>query len=295
VAQLSIVVTCTSTKRVSPPSTLLARNLPSGTVSRRLRAWQVRLAAAEERTPLRVLYGGPAWAQVEPLEDAARRRGWTPRVYVASAGLGLRAVDSSAPAYAATFSSESPDRVAEDLAGRARWWHGLADLDGASALSDLDGDAVLLVLGATYAAAMARDLTQMGNRGSTPLFLVGGGSDLPQIRRVPADRRLRQALGGAATSLGTRTAAAWLNLATPSSLGSRRHERAWQSYVAQNSADDAYHRERLSDQAVINVVRGLLRVQPQLSRTQALQILRAQGFACEQRRFAALFSALSAA
>jgi hypothetical protein len=295
VAQLSIVVTCTSTKRVRPSSTLLARNLPSGTVGRRLRAWQVRLAAAEERTPLWRLYGGPAWAQVAPLEDTARRRGWTPRVYVASAGLGLRAVDSSAPAYAATFSSESPDRVAEDLAGRARWWHGLADLDGASRLSDLEGEAVLLVLGATYAAAMARDLTQMGNRGSTPLFLVGGAIDLPQIRRVPADRRLRQALGGATTSLGTRTAAAWLNLASPRSLGSPRHERAWQSYVAQNSADDAHHRERLSDQAVINVVRGLLRVQPQLSRTHALQILRAQGFACEQRRFADLFSALSAA
>jgi hypothetical protein len=209
--------------------------------------------------------------------------------------LGLRAVDSAAPAYAATFSSESPDQVAEDLAGRARWWRGLADLDGAAALSDLEGDAVLFVLGATYAAAMSRDLAQMGNRGSTPVFMVGGASDLPQIRRVPAERRLRQALGGAATSLGNRTAAAWLNLATPSSLGSRRHERAWQTFVATNSAEDARYRERLSDEAVIDVVRGLLRVQPHLSRTQALQHLRGQGFACEQRRFGALFTVLSAA
>ena len=293
-AQLSIVVTCTSTKCVRPLSALMARNLPNGTIGRRLQAWQSHLHSATQLTPLWELYGGPAWAQVEHLERTARTCGWAPQLYVASAGLGLRRLESVGPAYAATFSSGSPDQVAQDLEGRTRWWDGLASFDGAQTLSELDGEVTLLVLGATYSAAMARDLTDEANRGRS-MYLIGGANDLSAIHRVPVERRLRKALGGATTSLGPRTASAWLSLATPRSLGTRRHEQSWQRFVLENSADDSSHRERLSDAAVTEAVRGLLRVQPFLSRTEALRIIRGQGFACEQRRFATLFTALTAA
>jgi hypothetical protein len=272
----------------------MARSLPSGSTSRRLDAWQRRIEKAPDVVSLRELYGGPGWAQVRQLESTAQLAGWRPRIYVASAGLGIRDVDALGPSYAATFSATSPDQVATGRDEQAKWWRGLSDLTGSQRLESVTGDAVLLVLSEAYAIAMAGDLVSFAT-GHVPTFVVGGAGDIRGLRRVPVERQLRRALGGTTTTLGLKTAIAWLDHASPHQLGSRAHDQAWRDWAARNATDDSYDRTKLSDGAVLDAIRRLVEATPGLSRTQALRVLRDQGFACEQRRFAQLFTTATAA
>lgn len=286
--QLSIVVTCTSTKLVPVDSALRARSLPHGSTHHRLNAWHDRISRAPSPTMLRDLYGGPGWRQVQLLEATAQKRGWDTRTYVASAGLGVRELDARGPSYAATFSSGSPDTVVTGMAEQSAWWLGLADLPGSRRLAAVTGDAVLLVLSDAYARVMADDLEALAAC-STPAFLVGGTGPLDGMVRVPVERQLRRALGGTTTTLGLRVANAWLEMATPSTIGSTEHLVSWRGWTARNVSDDSYDRTRLSDDAVLTVIRMLIAESPTLSRTQALRLLRDRGFACEQQRFGHLF------
>lgn len=292
-AQLTVVVACTSTKRVAPDAKLMVRDLPEAPLAQRLELWRKRVRGARPATALGDLYGGPTWARVADVTAAAARRGWTPSLLVASAGLGLRSVETLAPAYAATFSSGSPDLVADTDSDRVRWWRGLADLPQANSVLDLRADAFLFILSSTYATAMGNELSALavGQR----VFLVGGSQELPGVHRVPTSRSLRSSLGGTTTSLGLRTAAAWLGSASATAIGSPRHSAAWRRFVEANATPDSCDRQRLSDTAIIDLIHRLLGRQPSLSRTQALRMLRDQGVACEQGRFADLFAAAGAA
>ena len=286
--KLTVVVTCTQRKSLPIDPGLSVRELPVGSAEERSAAWSYRIRTADATRPLRDLYQGGSWALVPGLAAAATAAGYSPRILVASAGLGLREVDSSAPAYGATFSSGSDDVVGERTEHGA-WWESLGELPGSLSPREALRGRVLLLLSAPYASAMHQDLTAIGQRTGERL-LVGGAAVIPGITRLPADGALRSTLGGTNGSLIIRTATAWMQRLGSHDLTDEKAMSAWQTWAQTTRRPETWDRKPQSDQAVRDFIRSLLRQNPSTSRTRALRALRDAGLACEQQRFATIFT-----
>ncbi|MBQ0969526.1 hypothetical protein KBY91_38510 [Streptomyces sp. RK23] len=290
--ELPIVVTCTDRKTSPPDATLQARTLPAGDLPQRAAEWARRLHTAESRpTPLHSLYQGDQWRRALALSDAARRAGFAPRLYAASAGLGLRPVSSLAPSYAATFLPRHADSVASSSLEASRWWEHLQQLDGATDLSQIATAAgrALIVVSETYAHAMRNDLHRLAATGADTV-LIGGAGDVEGTLRVPANAALRHALGGTLTSLNTRTAASWLEHCIPGRLISPQGQARWSDWAAQAARPERYARTPVSDETVIAFIKEMKSLHPDSSRTRLLRLFRDKGMACEQKRFADLYT-----
>jgi hypothetical protein len=286
--KLTIVVTCTDRKSAQPTHDTLARTLPAGSLSDRSDIWRTRLMAAADRRPLDALYQGESWSQLTRLRTAARTAGYTPRLLVASAGLGLRDVTSSGPAYGATFTRQQPDSVAQTIADSQRWWQDrVNDPQALSVTRELRGQ-VLFVLSANYASALDADLVAFAEQGGDCL-LVGGARDIAGIPRIASDKRLRSHFGGTTTGLNIRTAIAWMERLDGPSLHSQPMQDSWHSWASTVLRPERYDRKPMTDEQVLAFVDEARTKDPGISRTRALRILRENNFACEQQRFAQLF------
>lgn len=286
-AGLTIVVTCTDRKSLPVTQRLSFRDVPPGPPRERARDWQERLRVGAEPSPLDSLYQGEQWKQSLALAKVARGEGFEPTVLVASAGLGLRALQVEAPAYSATFSLGKPDSVADNLEGATAWWAELARLPQAQDLASLSGR-VLLVLSRNYALSMASDLARLGASGADAA-LLGGAAEVPGIIRIPADAALRRTLGGTLSSLNQRMANHFLQLSCgPSDWLSDDHLRRWNSWAAGARHKEVFDRQRGSDREIKAWIRAMVAEQP-ISASGGLREYRRQGNACEQSRFGRLF------
>jgi hypothetical protein len=119
--------------------------------------------------------------------------------------------------------------------------------------------------------------------------VIGGAADTPDALRVASDRNLRAALGGTVSSLNTRMAIRWLELADGQSVTSHVVRQAWANWAQDASQVERYDRRPVSDDTIRVLIREMLAQHPRLSKTGALRDLRASGIACEQRRFSGLF------
>lgn len=107
--------------------------------------------------------------------------------------------------------------------------------------------------------------------------------------RLPADRRLRHALGGTTTSLNVRTAIAWLERLEGPALVSDHARRSWNAWATTVQRREQYDRKPMSDAAIASYVRELSAVEPTITKSRALRRLRDSKLACEQRRFGQIF------
>ncbi|MFJ8945333.1 hypothetical protein ACIRG4_19230 [Streptomyces sp. NPDC102395] len=290
--ELPIVVTCTDRKASPPAADLQARTLTAADLPQRAEEWAHRLRTTPSRhTALEDLYRGDQWKRALALTHAASRAGFTPRLYAASAGLGLRPVSSLAPSYAATFLSRHADSVASSSAQTSQWWDHLQRLDGASDLPQIAGAAgrALVVLSAPYAQAMHHDLLALADT-ATDVVLIGGATDIEGIRRVPANAGLRHALGGTLTSLNVRMAASWLEHCTPGRLIDPPAQLRWDDWASQTARPERYDRTQVTNEAVIAFIKEAKSTYPDASRTRLLRMFRDKGMACEQKRFADLYT-----
>lgn len=286
--KLTVVVTCTDRKSAPPARPLMMRNLRPQTLSARGRHWAARLTNARSRYPLHALYRGAAWTETQGLVETGRRAGWDVRLLVASAGLGLRHVESEAPSYSATFSSGHDDSVANDAFTTGEWWRQLGELDQAlDPQRELRGH-VLLVLSGLYARAMSQDLLLLGDRGEEVL-MFGGAGDVPGIIRIPSDLALRRAVGGTALSLNLRMAQAWLRRSGEGPLYDDSLHSSWSRWTQRVRHVERYERRQIDDADVMAFVAQQFALDPSVSATAALRKLRATGLACEQKRFGSLF------
>lgn len=287
--KLTIVVTCTDRKSALPTQDTLARTLPIGSLSDRSDIWRTRVAAAVDTRPLSALYKGESWSQLTRLRSVARSAGFSSRLLVASAGLGLRELTSTGPAYGATFARHQPDSVGQTVGDSQSWWRDRAnDPQALCPGRELRGR-VLMVLSANYASALDTDLTALAEYGDDCL-LVGGARDIEGIPRIASDKRLRTHLGGTTTSLNIRTAIAWMERLDGSNLHSQPLQSAWRSWASTVLQPERYDRTPMSDEQVLAYVDKVRMSDPGISRTRALRMLRASNFACEQQRFAQLFA-----
>ncbi|WP_225654391.1 hypothetical protein [Streptomyces pseudogriseolus] len=291
--ELPIVVTCTDRKTSPPEAALQARALPEAGLTERATEWARRLHVVPgPRIVLEDLYQGDQWRRAQNLAKAASRAGFVPRLYVASAGLGLRPISSLAPSYAATFLPRHADSVASSSTQAAAWWDHLQHMDASCPLPRIAAAAgrALVVLSETYAAAMHRDLAALAATGAETV-LIGGACELDGIVRVPANAALRHALGGTRTSLNVRMAASWLEHCTPGHLITPDAHRRWNEWADQVARPERYERRPMTDEAVIDFIEQSKNSHPGYSRTRLLRLLRDQGMACEQKRFANLYAA----
>lgn len=279
--KLTIVVTCTDRKLGVPSKELMARSLPAGTVAERACRWHERVTSAKAETRLLDLYKGESWAQTKRLADTAAKTGFDVDLLVASAGLGLRSVSELGPSYAATFARGHLDSVATSTADAAWWWERLPHTTAPR--PDVPS---IWVLSESYALAM-RD--QLSNLDPLNALVFGGASDTPEGLRVRSDRNLRAALGGTVTSLNTRTAIRWLEIADGSSPTLAQVRHAWTAWAREAHHPEQYDRRPLPDATIRTLIKEMRVQQPQLSKTVALKNLRDAGIACEQRRFSGLF------
>ncbi|MFJ4002969.1 hypothetical protein ACIPWL_05840 [Streptomyces sp. NPDC090023] len=181
--------------------------------------------------------------------------------------------------------------MASSTAQAADWWDHLQRMDESHSLSMIAASVgrILVVLSETYAQAMHRDLLGLAASGADTV-LIGGASDLDGVQRIPANATLRNALGGTLTSLNTRMAAAWLQHCTPGQLITPEAKERWTTWVDQAASPERYARIPMSDAAVIDFIQDMKSRYPDASRTRLLRLLRDKGMACEQKRFAGLYS-----
>ena len=286
--KLSVVVVCSDRKSEAPAPGLRARDLPDDRPGIRSAEWRSRLRAAAGTRTLTELYRGEGWFVVPQVLAAAHRAGFSPRLVVASAGLGLRSAESVAPGYAATFAVGQTDTVGETAADLRDWWfHLRAAPDALDPEVEFRGR-VLLVLSSAYATAMHSDLVALGRRGDDVL-MIGGAVDVPGISRLAADRGLRSELGGTATGLTMRMAYTWLNSLDAPALADPTRMQQWQAWAETVRREESWGRQSLDNGQVLQFIREARSADPTLSRTRALRKLRDSGRACEQRRFAALY------
>ncbi|MFJ9544155.1 hypothetical protein ACIRPX_44100 [Streptomyces sp. NPDC101225] len=289
--ELPIVVTCTDRKASPPAADLHARALPAGGMPQRAAEWARRLRTAPGQRQLEELYQGDQWRCALALTATASQAGFAPRLYVASAGLGLRPVSSLAPSYAATFMPRHADSVVSSTDQAAPWWDHLQRMDGSYGLSQIATTAgrALVVLSQTYAQAMHRELLTLAATGAD-VVLIGGARDLDGVLRVPANAALRHALGGTLTSLNVRTAATWLEHCTPGRLITPAAQARWDAWATQAARPERYTRTPVSDETVISFIQETKHLHPHASRTRLLRLFRDKGMACEQKRFADLYT-----
>lgn len=289
-SQLTIVVTCTDRKAVVPAAELRVRELSAGEPGQRVAEWCRRLDSASHPLPLEQLYKGDHWARSQRLRSSAVQAGFTPDLWVASAGLGLQPVSASAPAYGATFTPRHEDSVGHSFEDRSSWWRLLQRERGAATLTELaNRGPILLVLSEMYAAAMQNELEALASL-KTEAILIGGARDLPHLPRLPADATLRSALGGTLTSLNARMAAWWLEHCSNARLNAPATWDELSKWVSEVSKKERYQRTPMTDESVIAFIRESLAQDPTYSRTRLLRMLRDQGLACEQKRFADLYT-----
>lgn len=291
--KLSVVVACSDRKSEAPAPGLRVRDLPAGPLATRSAVWLSRLRATGGTRTLIDLYRGEGWFVAREVIAAARRAGFSPELLVASAGLGLRSAESVASGYAATFAVAQPDTVGNSTADLRGWWRHLrASPDALDPDVALRGR-VLLVLSNAYAAAMHSDLVALGSR-RDDVLMIGGAVDVPGITRLPADRRLRSALGGTATGLTMRMAHTWLDSLEGSTLANPARLQQWRSWAEAVGQDESWQRRPLTDSQILQFIREARSADPGLSRTRALRTLRDSGRACEQSRFAELYRTAAA-
>ncbi|SKC66360.1 hypothetical protein SAMN04324258_2320 [Krasilnikoviella flava] len=288
--ELSIIVTCTGRKTLVPGPGLSARDLPGVSLARRSDIWRDRvLGAPGPRRRLRDLYKGDAWKRSILLERHAASVGFRPTLYVASAGLGLRHVESEAPGYAATFTLTHEDAVARTRLDAERWWAERCVDAGATTIAELPSAPTMVVMSAAYSAPLRGDISRLAQ--SNPnVLVVGGEGEVAGARRLPGNRSLRTELGGTMMSLNQRIAAAWLERLDGRDLLAEDAFPEWYAWEAEVAKPEVWDRRPMSDDSVMTAIRSMRTANPRLSRSEALRTLRSSGFACEQSRFGRLFA-----
>jgi hypothetical protein len=290
-----IVTSCSSTKRVSVPAALCAARYRSRTPDAFARTWVRNVRAASDLYAARDVYGGPAIA------CAAKAAGTLAcDLYFVSAGMSLVDGNEAIPGYDLTVSSGSASAPAPLRTGSATpgdWWLALNKAYGltnpfASMMRKHDG-LILVALPSTYLRMVEPNLLALtaGNRKRLRLVMMGRpalAAELqPQV--IGYDARLDD-LDGAPQ--GTQSSAVQRALVHFVSLLKRRPEqtdidvqRQWVSSALARTVARA--RPSRLGQTDAQIAKWIRRQDPRGERAQStlLRMLRADGLACEQKRF----------
>jgi hypothetical protein len=303
---INVVVTCSKDKRFAVPDSCFLRQVTGASLQGRLSEWQRRtMRQWNARVQVLDLYAGDHWATVKSFRSPSAEL----VIWVCSAGFGLLHVEDQVPPYAATFSPSHPDFVGAGLSKEQRgtapaeWWRQTQSFwqDDLSrhprSLADLMrlrvDEKFLVVASANYLNAIADDLRTglscLSNRDD--LAIVSAGTDGMEglnENLVPCDARMQMMVGGAMRSVNTRLAARILQEASESLSVADLRDR-YGRLLAKMPPLPRFDRKQLSDSEISEFIRSRFRCGVATSHSQLLRVLRDEGIACEQKRFASLF------
>ncbi len=294
-----LLVSCTNRKRRDPLPGRLLRSVPRGPLRLRFEKWiEARDADPDDRSPAAELYVGDHWhTATQILEEAPNAA----ELWVLSAGYGLIRDETPISPYGATFTPGTPDSVSETTSrsDSQRWWellttnrahtaspHSVSDLAKSASFSPM-----VVVASATYATACTNDLLEAGTILGDRLVVISiGGRDISDLKRhlVDLDARVEHAVGGTRTALNARTARALVRSLGTESISVSSMQLAADRLVKDLPSANVWNRRPHSDEEVLEWIRDRLAID-NLSRTRLLRDFRAEGNACEQRRFAGLY------
>lgn len=301
----TLLVSCTERKTLPTPKALQLRGIAKrNSLVEACEIWADSVSFAIESgstLKLRDLYGGEYW-------KLALDAGGRSDLLIASAGLGLVGPDFQGPGYGATFVAGSPDSVLrfgqneQKSQVRSEWWSGLASNGlGTKSWIKKTSDVVLVAVSSSYQEALSRDLEKLANAGRQ-VILMSGSPQVPQLRdienihHVETGQWLRMVLGGSTPCVGIRFAAhllkkdKWHSIAE---IESELHRMERQYSGGRADKLPVFNRTTQSDIQVKNWIKQTLKSCNQQSmkpsKSLFLRKYRNSGFACEQKRFGALF------
>ena len=301
----TLLVSCTERKALVPPKALRLRRISkSNSVLEACEIWADSVSSTIETgstLKLRDLYGGEYW-------KLALDAGEEANLLIASAGLGLVGPDSKGPGYGATFVAGSPDSVLrfghqeQKAQVRSEWWDGLASNGlGTKSWTKKTSEVVLVAVSSSYQEALSGDLKKLANAGRQIIVMSGSPQiaqlrDIENIHHVETGQWLRMVLGGSTPCVGIRFAAhllkkdKWHSIAE---IESELHRMERQYSDRRGDKLPVFNRTTQSDIQVKNWIKQMRKSCNQQSmkpsKSLFLREYRNSGFACEQKRFGALF------
>lgn len=264
-----------------------------------MQEWKKRLATEEAaEVTAHDLYAGDHWsATLRAFRDVLR---WSQssELWVVSAGYGLIPATAGIKPYGATLSSGQEDSVWRGATdgNRSRalgaWWSALPHRSSlGEILTARDSPIVLLTAGAAYIGTLAPELIDIERNGSTDhLFVITTHRRIQQALQV--DSRLSRAVGGSLSSLNARTTEVLCRTASEHNF-----QRPLMEATLRRLGDTLPPRQVRPQRRVVTdeqIAESIERIRvetPAVTRTSALQLLRARNIACEQARFAAIWGA----
>ena len=305
---VNIVVTCTKQKTLEPPDGLQLRNVTGKTVSDRARRWVAVLQKSREpQVSALDLYAGDHWAvarDLQTLGTASREI----RVWVISAGYGLVSIDQAMCPYSATFSNPHPDSVI--LADRdeplpdqkAAWWNAVTTASWkrrtVTSLSDLASSMpespMIIAASKNYLDAVYDDLlaaTHRLQRTGMVTVISAGTNRLGELSEnlAPADARLQHYVGGIRRSLNIRLTRHVLQQTKRGNISAGRVRGLLGAMLEEAPDLQKFDRTPMSDREIKKYIANVMKNSTKVSHTPLLREFRANGNACEQKRFRKLF------
>ncbi len=303
--QLILLVSCSSQKsqRV-PPELRLSENAHTQ-VEARVTSWTRTLLATDWSTRAERLYRGQYWGVVRRLRETLSLH-YDCDLIVASAGMGLLRGADIVPSYSATFDPGSRDSVIPvEVEGLHRndyfskWWellnHALAHRKKVRALSDVissEAPVIVSLLSGPYLSVLVDELIEIEKSREVAVLVFAPRSDSSARKlhgHIPLNAGIQDTIGGSRGTLAVRMALKFFSERKKTERPSASECRQFFDRVASESSVALWPvRRPVSDDFVRSFVR-----QEQASGTTAytpaLRALRGSGYACEMRRFKAIF------
>lgn len=302
--QVALISSCTNRKKRPPPSDLLARTLPQGSLEAVAIEWVRRISLSTKDLSARDLYAGRAFT-----EALAAAKAGGGGFHIVSAGLGLVGADDQAPSYSLTVAGDDEDNALRKATPRgakpSHWWKALTLAQSKERpLSHLIAQQVdrsfVLALPSSYVELVADDLAAVSDRDLTRVRIVG----LPNLEKylpktitkafVPYDERLEAASEGRAgtrSDFPQRAARHFIESIwrTQPSASTEEHRQAVTSFLSKLKTPARPERVRHTDEMLKEVIREFWD-ESEGRVTNGLRLLRRKRqIACEQSRFKRLF------
>jgi hypothetical protein len=271
-----------------------------GTADERVREWRRRLARVPApRLAAGQTYVGDHWRAVLEAYEPAHAYSTRVELWAISAGYGLIRYDKQIKPYSATFAAGDRDSVWRGASDGGRverlqsWWRQLNHEAAIEELLPRSNGALVIAAGAAYLTAVEADLegvsTAAVNEETVSVISAGarGNGTL-----LPVSGKLRGVVGGTDSALNARTLRLLAATAVEHEFRHSEMKRVLKRVTRYAKPTVRQPGLAASDAAIGKEIRTRRRADPGLSRTRALREIRADGIACEQDRFAAIWTSL---